>query len=95
MSKSIRFSTLLAKHGPLKHAEQCTEAEWKLAVSEKRFCTVYHGENDHATPLEAMVAHHGCVNTLCKFTFAKSLPPDVSRIIGMRNNPEAFDLCHP
>lgn len=94
MSKSIRFSTLLAKHGPVKRATQCTKAEWELAVKEKRFCTVYHGEHGYSTPLEALVAHHGCVNTICKLVFAKSLPPDVNRIIGMRDNQEAFDLCN-
>ena len=94
MSKSIQFSTLVAKYGPIRHAEKCRVDEWKRAVSEKRFCTVYHGENDHATPLEALVNHHGCVNTICKLVFAKPLPSDVTRIIGMRDNQEAFDLCN-
>ena len=93
--KSIRFTTLLAQYGPIKHAQQCSHDEWIKAVAEKRFCTVYHGENDYATPLEALVARHGCVNTICKLTFAKSLPPDITRIVGMRDNQEAFDLCNP
>jgi len=93
MSKSIRFSTWLAKYGPVKKAVRCTQVEWKLAVKENRFCTVYHGENDFSTPVEALVAHHGCVNTICKLVFTKQLPSDVNRIIGMRNNQEAFDLC--
>jgi len=94
MSKSIRFTTLVAKYGPVKHATRCNNDDWKQAVMEKRFCTVYHSENDHATPLEALVAHHGCVNTVCKLVFAKPLPPDITRIIGMRDSQEAFDLCN-
>jgi hypothetical protein len=94
MNKSIRFSTLLAKYGPVKKATRCTQAQWQLAVKENRFCTVYHGESNFCTPVEALVAHHGCVNTICKLIFAKPLPPDVNRITGMRNNQEAFDLCN-
>lgn len=94
MSKSIRFSTLLAKYGPVKKATRCSQTEWQLAVKENRFCTVYHGQNDYCTPVEALVAHHGCVNTICKLVFTKPLPPDVNRITGMRNNQEAFDLCN-
>jgi hypothetical protein len=94
MSKSIRFSTLLAKHGPVKTAVKCTQDEWQLAVKENRFCTVYHSENDHCTPIEALVSHHGCVNTICKLVFTKPLPATINRIIGMRNNQEAFDLCN-
>jgi hypothetical protein len=91
---TIRFATLLKHYGPVKRATQCQAEEWKQAVSEKRFGTVYHGESDFATPLEGVVAHHGCVNTLCKLVFARPLPPDVERIIGMRDSQEAFDLCH-
>lgn len=94
MSKSIRFSTLLAKYGPVKRATDCTRAEWELAVGERRFCTVYHGENDYGTPLEALVGRHGCVNTLCKLTFAKPLPAEVDRIMGMRENQRAWELCN-
>jgi len=94
MNKSIRFSTLLAKYGPVKKATQCTQTEWQLAVKENRFCTVYHGESDFSTPVEALVARHGCVNTICKLTFAKPLPPAVNSIIGMRNNQVAFHLCN-
>ena len=94
MSNSIRFSTLLAKYGPVKKATQCTQAEWELAVKENRFCTVYHGESDYGAPVAGLVAHHGCVNTICKFTFAKPLPAEVNRITGMRNNEEALDLCN-
>ena len=94
MRKSIRFSTFLEKNGPVKRATQCTQTEWELAVKENRFYTVYHGENDLCTPVEALVAHHGCVNTICKLVFTKPLPSDVNCIVGMRNNQEAFDLCN-
>lgn len=90
----MRFSTLLSKHGPIKHALECSEEEWQKAVAEKRFCTVYHGDNDHGTPLEGLVAHHGFVNTICKITFTKPLPLNVTHIIGMRDNREALDLCN-
>jgi hypothetical protein len=93
MSKSMRFSTLAAKYGPVKKATDCTHAEWELAVKEGRFCTVYHGENDFSTPVEALVGCHGCVNTVCKLTFAKPLPANIDRIIGMRENEAALDIC--
>lgn len=90
----MRFSTFMAKHGPVKKATHCTGPEWESAVKENRFCTVYHSENDHATPVEGVVGRHGFVNTLCKLMFTKPLPPQIDRIIGMRNSPEAFDLCN-
>jgi hypothetical protein len=93
--KSMRFSTLLSKHGPVKHATDCTHEEWQSAIKETRFLTVYHGENDWSTPLVGMVGHHGCVNTICKLVLTKPVPPSVHTIIGMRDNDEAWALCHP
>jgi hypothetical protein len=91
----MRFSTLLAKHGPVKCADKCTTPEWNKAVKERRFMTVYHGENDWCTPLVGRVGHHGCVNTICKLVFTMSVPPSVENIIGMRDNDEALALCNP
>lgn len=41
---AMQFSTLLAKHGPVRHAHDVPDAEWNKAVSEHRFMTVCHGE---------------------------------------------------
>ena len=64
MSHAIRFSTLVRKHGPLKLAKICNQREWEAAVRERRFFTVYHAENDWCTPVEGIIGHHGCVNTI-------------------------------
>lgn len=93
MRKSIRWNTFVRDFGPVKHAESVSDAEWKRALHEGRFATVYHAENDHSTPIEAVPRHHGCVNTICKIVFAKPLPETVNAIIGMRNYPSALEIC--
>jgi hypothetical protein len=91
----MRFATLLKNHGPVHRATALSEADWQRAVTEGRFATVYHGESDWCTPLLAVVRHHGCVNTLCKITFARPLPAGVDEIIGLRDNDDAWTLCNP
>jgi hypothetical protein len=91
----MRFSTLLKNHGPLKRAVDISDADWKKAVAERRFMTVYHGENDWCTPLVGVVAHHGCCNTICKVAFTKPLPAGVTEIIGLRDNQDAWNICNP
>jgi len=93
-NKGITFKKLQRDFGPVFHAEFVLKPEWEKAVSEKRFATVYHGENnDWATPIEATPNHHGFANTLCKIVFSKPLPNNVSYIFGMRNNSEAMRIC--
>jgi hypothetical protein len=94
MSQRIRFSTLVSKNGPLKLATACSEREWQQAVQQRRFFTVYHGENDWCTPLLGRIGHHGCVNTICKVVFARPLPAETTEVIGMRNNDAAFALVN-
>lgn len=91
----MRFSTLSRDCGPLKRATECTQAEWTLAVKERRFMTVYHGETDWCTPVVGLVNHHGTINTMLKVVFGKPLPANITEIIGMRNSDEAFALCNP
>ena len=95
MSQAIRFSTLLNQHGPLKLAKACSQREWEDAVRERRFCTVYHAENDWCTPVVGFIGRHGCVNTICKVVFARPVPPAITQVIGMRNNDAAFALVNP
>ena len=95
MSRSIRFSTLVNRHGPLKLAQACSQREWGQAVQERRFFTVYHAENDWCTPVIGLIGHHGCVNTICKVVFTHPVPATITRIIGMRNNDAAFTLVNP
>jgi hypothetical protein len=94
--KSIRFSTLVKKYGPVTLAKPMSDEAWNKAVEEGRFATVYHGENgDWCTPVLALVRHHGFCNTICKIAFAKPLPPEVKTIVGMKDNDDAFTLCNP
>ena len=95
MSRSIRFSTLVNKHGPLKLAKACSQREWEAAVQQRRFFTVYHAENDFCTPVIGFIGHHGFVNTICKVVFARPVPPTTTQVIGMRNNDAAFALVNP
>ena len=95
MSRSIRFSTLVSRHGPLKLAKACSQREWDQAVRERRFFTVYHAENDWCTPVIGFIGYHGCVNTICKVVFAHPVPLITSQVIGMRNNDAAFALVNP
>lgn len=88
----MRFSTLVRDHGPVVLADRLTDKQWQASLRRGTFATVYHGESDWATPLVAVVGHHGCVNTLCKISWQKPLPAGVTEINGMRNNQEAFDL---
>lgn len=92
MTKSIRFSTLVRNHGPLKKAGDCTGQEWVRAKAERRFFTVYHAEHDWTTPVLGLIGHHGCVNTICKVVFARPVAAGVSQVVGMRNNPDACAL---
>ena len=94
MNRSIRFSTLVSKHGPLKLAKACNQREWEAAVRECRFFTVYHAENDFCTPVVGFIGHHGFVNTICKVVFARSVPATITQVIGMRNNDAAFALVN-
>ena len=91
----MRFSTLLRDYGPIKRATQCSDVEWRAACAARRFLTVYHGEDDWCTPVIGLVAHHGCVNTLCKLVTTRPVPPQVEEIIGLRDNQDAWDLCQP
>ena len=95
MSQAIRFRTLLNQHGPLKFAKACSQREWEDAVRERRFFTVYHAENDWCTPVLGFIGRHGCVNTICKVVFTRSVPPTTTQVIGMRNNDAAFALVNP
>jgi len=95
MSHTIRFSTLVNQHGPLKLASACNHHEWEQAKRERRFFTVYHAENDSSTPVLGLIGHHGCVNTICKVVFARPVPPETTEVIGMRNNDAAFALVNP
>ena len=45
MNTTIRFATLVRKHGPLKQAVDCTQQEWEQAKTQRRFFTVYHAES--------------------------------------------------
>ena len=90
----ITFARLVKRCGPVKRALDVPDAEWQKAVSEGRFATVYHGENDWCTPLTAMVGHHGYCNTICKILWAKPLPKNYKEIIGMRNS-DAWKACNP
>lgn len=92
---SIRFSTLLKKHGPLKLASACSTAEWNRAMHECRLFTVYHAEGDWCTPVLGVINHHGCVNTICKVVFTKPVPAFVTQVIGMKDNDDAFALVNP
>ena len=94
MNTTIRFSTLVRKHGPLKQATACNQQEWELAKTERRFFTVYHAENDWCTPVLGLIGHHGCVNTICKVVFARPVPPEITEVIGLRNSDEAFALVN-
>lgn len=91
--KTIRFGTFVRDCGPVRRACDVSDAEWTAAVADGRFATVYHGENDYCTPVEAIV-RHGMVNTLCKIVFASPLPAGVDTIIGMRRSQAAWDLCN-
>ena len=95
MSRSIRFSTLVRKYGPLKLAKVCSQHEWEAAVQERRFFTVYHAENDFCTPVIGFIGRHGCVNTICKVVFTRPVPPTTRKVIGMRNHDAAFTLVNP
>ena len=95
MSHAIRFSTLVCKHGPLKLAKACSQREWDEAVRERRFFTVYHAENDWCTPVEGIIGHHGCVNTICKVVFTRPVPPTTTEVIGLRNSDAAWALVNP
>lgn len=95
MSRKMRFNTLVRDHGPVQHAENMKQKDWKKAWDEGRTATVYHAdEGDWCAPVIARVRVDGFVNTICKIAWAKPLPDDVTEIIGMRNNQEAWDLCH-
>ena len=94
MNTTIRFSTLVKKHGPLKPATACAPQEWEQAKAERRFFTVYHAENDWCTPVLGRIGHHGCVNTICKVVFARPVPPAITDVIGLRNNDEAYALVN-
>jgi len=95
MSKKIRFSTLVRDYGPVQHALAMRPKAWRKAWDEGRTATVYHADDgDWCAPVIALVRRAGFVNTICKIAWAKPLPDDVTEIIGMRDNPEAWDLCH-
>lgn len=86
MAGTIRFSTLASKYGPVTLAETMEDADWDRAVAEGRYATVYHSENDHADPVDAMVGHHGFVNVMRKIAFAEPLPEGVLMVNGMRSD---------
>lgn len=92
--RSMRFSTLLARYGPVMRSDKISQRRWNKAVAERRFMTVYHADNDWNLPVAGLVGHHGFVNTICKLAFAKPLPADVNEIIGMRDHQEAFEICN-
>lgn len=91
--KSIRWSTFIRDFGPVKEAHSVNNEDWKKAISEGRFATVYHGESDWTTPIQARPRHHGFVNTICKIVFDKPLPPGITRIVGLRDSQTAFEIC--
>ena len=91
--RSIRWTTFVRDFGPVMAADSVSDAEWKKAVNEGRFATVYHGESDWVTPLQAIPRHHGCVNTICKIAFKKPLPESIGAIVGLRDNQSAHDIC--
>lgn len=92
--KTIRWSTFLRDFGPVKKATYVNDADWKRAISEGRFATVYHGESDWNTPLQAIPRRHGFVNTICKIVFEKPLPEGIEAIVGMRDSETAFETCN-
>ena len=89
----MRWSTFVRDHGPVNIASAVTHEEWMMAVADRRFATVYHGDSDFCTPLVAVV-RHGMVNTMCKIVFTRPLPAGVDTIIGLRNSQEAYDLVN-
>ena len=91
---AIRYSTLERDYGPVRKATLLSNREWKSAVDEQRFATVYHPEGDWVTPDVAMVGYHGGCNAICKIVWAKPLPARVVRIIGMRNSRKALEVVH-
>lgn len=91
--KTMRFSTLVKKHGPVRRADTLTDAEWALAIERGCFATVYHASKDTITPVLALVGRHGCVNAICKIAWESPLPPDVEEIVGLRNNEAAWRIC--
>ena len=94
MRQSIRFSTLVSKHGPLKLATACSQQELESAIQQRRFFTVYHAENDLCTPVIGFIGHHGFVNTICKVVFTHPVPATITQVIGMRDSEAAFALVN-